>query len=173
MPGCTNGAELVKKLAATGTGEPKLAGARKFLAAVWGAERRVATAAAVLAVLETGCYEVGAETVTGAPAPEGTLAKAREIVRSGEWRGPVAEVAVPVEEQLLAEGGPPDELDLAPKRVEPKPAEKPAEADEGAKAPPADEPPKPAPAVGTRPVPKPAPKVPAPAPAEKPAAPKG
>ena len=92
-----NGAELVKKLAATGTGLDKLAIARNFLAFVNRKEKRVAGSAEVIHALELG----------GAPAL--TVEKARQIAETGEWTGPVSEKEVPVEDLLLSGGAVPEE----------------------------------------------------------------
>ncbi len=136
MPGCSNGAELVKKLRGTGTPDGKLAGARRLLADVHRVERRVATSTEVLAALETGEYALGDERVEIGRAQEGTLQKAREIVRTGEWTGPPADAARPIEEQLLA-GDPPDLDADAPKAPEPAAAPPPprgTEIEDGGKA---------------------------------------
>ena len=88
----TNGALLVKKLAATGTGEGKLAPLRKKLAEVHRSEQgRVATADEMVAVL----HEI--------EAPAGTLLKAKTLIDTGVWHGPPNEVEVPIEVKLLGE----------------------------------------------------------------------
>lgn len=92
MAGVTNGAELVQKLARTGTGAGKLAVARAELARVKNEDGRVATADEVIAALDR---RFGADHLT--------VAKAREIAAVGEWKGPAAAGDVPIEEQLLAE----------------------------------------------------------------------
>ena len=90
MPGITNGAELVKRLKATGTGEAKLAAARRVLADVSEQRGRVATAAEVIA----GLAEAG--------AGEGTLDKARQLAETGEYKGPAAAPDLAIEDRLLA-----------------------------------------------------------------------
>lgn len=86
MPKITSGAELVRRLRESGTGEDKLAVARKVLA-----EKRAATAEDVVAAL-------------GDALGEGhmTVQKAAALAETGEWAGPKAEAAVPIEEQILA-----------------------------------------------------------------------
>lgn len=71
------GKELLRKLKAHGTGEKKLEVGRAVLRA-----DPKATAAAVLAALEAD-----AATEDAAVGP-GTLAKAREIVATGDWTPP-------------------------------------------------------------------------------------
>lgn len=109
-----NGAELVRRLAKTGTGEAKLAVARTVLADTWQHERRVASGDEVILALES------------AGAGEGTLDKARQIRDTGEWAGPQDRTAVPVEDQLLAEAAKPEPApDKADPPPEPPPAPKP------------------------------------------------
>lgn len=88
-----NGAELLKKLAETGTGKDKLALANNVLAFVYKKFGRVATANEVLDALEQN------------GAPEFTLHKAKCIAETGGWTPAVADGEVPLYEQLLA-GGP-------------------------------------------------------------------
>lgn len=117
MPAITSGALLTKKLAELGTGETKLAIARKCLSAARDAGR-TATAADVVAALEAG------------GAPEMTVLKAKALAETGEWNGPPAENVTPIEELLLAaEGGAPAE----PPAAEPEPAHEPAPAPKPAK----------------------------------------
>jgi hypothetical protein len=109
MPAITSGAMLTKKLAETGTGEAKLALARKCLIDARDAGRS-ATAAEVVAALELG------------GAPEMTVLKAKTLAETGEWHGPPADVKTPVEEELLAaEGTEPPAAELGP---DPAPAPK-------------------------------------------------
>lgn len=104
----TSGALLTKKLAESGTGEAKLALARKCLTDARDAGR-TATAAEVVAALELG------------GAPEMTVLKAKTLAETGEWHGPPADARTPVEEELLkAEGVEPTEV---PAPVEPTAAD--------------------------------------------------
>lgn len=84
-----NGAELVRKLAESGTGEAKLDVARKTLVTINDQEQRLATAEEVLAAMES------------AGVSEGTLEKARSIIQTGKWDGVRVEKEKPVEERLL------------------------------------------------------------------------
>lgn len=84
-----NGAELVRKLAESGTGTAKLDVARKVLADTDEQEGRVATAEEVVTALES------------AGVSEGTLEKARSIIQTGKWDGVRVEKEKPVEERLL------------------------------------------------------------------------
>jgi len=115
MPAITSGALLTKKLAELGTGETKLAIARKCLSAARDAGR-TATAADVVAALEAG------------GAPEMTVLKAKALAETGEWNGPPTENVTPIEELLLAaEGGAPAAEPAAAEPAAEKPAaEKPA-----------------------------------------------
>jgi hypothetical protein len=113
MPAITSGALLTKKLAETGTGEAKLAIARKCLIDARDAGR-AATAAEVVAALELG------------GAPDMTVLKAKALAETGEWHGPPADVNTPVEEELLKAEGielPEPAAELGP---DPAPAPKPA-----------------------------------------------
>ena len=101
MPGVKNGAELVQKLALTGTGANKLAGPRKFLEDIHRVEGRIATATEVYGVMESGQYEVGGQKIQVQPSPEATLVKARELMRTGEWNGPPQDLEQTIEEKLL------------------------------------------------------------------------
>ena len=91
MAAVTNGAELVKRLAASGTPDAKLAPARRLLADLHRAERRVANAAEVLAALEDA---LGPDHMT--------VAKARQIADTGRWVRPAAAEVRSIEEELLA-----------------------------------------------------------------------
>ncbi len=103
-PAILNGAELVRRLKEHGTGETKLAVARKVLADIHRTEHRVASAAEVI------------DALTAAAAGEGTLLKARVLVETGTWSGPPKAEDVPIEDELL---GPPPVPAPAP---EPAPA---------------------------------------------------
>ena len=91
MPGITNGAELVRTLAAGGTGKDKLDCARDCLRAVRLDEARVATAAEVAAALHA---RFGPTHLT--------VLKAKALAETGVWAGPPKTEDVPIEEQLLA-----------------------------------------------------------------------
>lgn len=92
MPAITNGAELVRKLAETGTINDKIECARNCLKAVRMEHGRVATAEEVIAAL---LARFGPTHLT--------CVKARALADTGEWKGPPKVEDVPVEEQLLAE----------------------------------------------------------------------
>lgn len=113
-----NGAELVKRLAATGTGLDKLAVARTFLAFVNRKEKRVAGSAEVIHALKLG------------GVPELTIQKAEQIAETGEWTGPVADKEVPVEDILLSGGAVPEEEKSAAEQAVETFDPKTAEADE-------------------------------------------
>lgn len=91
----TNGAELVAKLAATGTGEAKLAVARKHLGFIHRSENRVASAAELLDVL---AKEFGEEHMS--------VRKARCIAETGEWAGPIEMRNPPIEQILMGNTAP-------------------------------------------------------------------
>ncbi len=99
MSAVTNGAELVKRLAATGTGKAKLDPAREYLTFVNRVEKRIPTAEEVIEAMEE--HEAW---------PEMTLTKARQIAETGKWEGPKEEAVVPVEDLLLAGGSVPEEV---------------------------------------------------------------
>lgn len=86
----TNGAELVRKLRETGTGESKLAIARKVLQDVFARDKRHATAEEVLDALR------GSSDVTPA-----TVAKAEMIAETGFWSPAAVEKQRPIEDVLL------------------------------------------------------------------------
>jgi hypothetical protein len=87
-----NGAELVRELLRGGTGERKIAVARKVLSDVWAREHRVATAAEVVEALEES-EAVG----------EVTIAKARELAGLPSAREVRAAKSLPIEALLLGE----------------------------------------------------------------------
>lgn len=89
-----NGAEFVKKLAASGTGERTLELCRDFLAFTHRKENRIATALEVYEAMETNFER------NGWPG-EMTFDKSRQIIETGTWVGPVSEKVTPVEELLL------------------------------------------------------------------------
>ncbi len=89
-----NGAELLKKLAESGTGKGKLEAGNQVLAFVWKKYERVATANEVLDALET----------TG--APELTLKKAKAIAETGVWNPAAEQPDLPLYE-VLAGGAKP------------------------------------------------------------------
>lgn len=98
-PVVKNGAVLVRKLAETGTGQAKLDPCRKKLADVHRSEQgRVAGADEILKVLQGEDKSYAEE-----PAPEGTLAKAKTIIETGEWHGPSNVLEVPIEVTLLGD----------------------------------------------------------------------
>jgi hypothetical protein len=111
MPAITSGALLTKKLAESGTGEAKLALARKCLTDARDAGR-TATAAEVVAALELG------------GAPEMTIMKAKALAETGEWHGPPEVSAPPVEEAMLAAEGIEVPAEPVPTEPAPKPAKK-------------------------------------------------
>jgi len=76
-PVVKTGPELIKKLAASGTGEAKLASARAALRHAWEKENRVMTSEEVLEVMAKD------ESV-----PESTLRKAENIVDTGTHETP-------------------------------------------------------------------------------------
>lgn len=85
-----NGAELLKRLAETGTGAAKLELPRQLLAFTHRKYGKIATANEVLDALEKG------------GAPELTLAKAKEIAATGKYDPAAKAPETPVEELLLA-----------------------------------------------------------------------
>jgi len=88
MPKITSGAELVRRLRESGTGEDKLAVCRKVLASA--PDPRRVTSADVVAAIE-------------AAFPHSlTVEKAKALAETGEWAGPKSDQAVPIEEQVLA-----------------------------------------------------------------------
>jgi hypothetical protein len=91
MPGITNGAELVRKLAESGTINDKLECARNALRAAKMEHGRVATSAEVVAALHD---RYGPTHMT--------VVKAKALAETGVWTGPVQPEDVPIEEQLLA-----------------------------------------------------------------------
>lgn len=92
MPGITNGAELVRKLAELGTINDKIECARGCLKSVKMLHGRVATAEEVLDAL---LARFGPTHMT--------CVKARALVETGEWKGLPKIEDVPIEEQILAE----------------------------------------------------------------------
>ena len=95
MPGITNGAELVRKLAELGTINDKIECARGCLKAVKMLHGRVATADEVVEAL---LARFGPTHMT--------CVKARALAATGEWKGPTQPEDVPIEVQLLAEAKP-------------------------------------------------------------------
>jgi hypothetical protein len=102
MPAITSGAELVKMMAESGTGEAKLAPARQLLAEHYEKTGKDTSAAGVIAALEAS------------GAPEMTLDKARQFAGRGEYTGPAQAAAVKIEDVIL----------VAAKKVEEKAAAK-------------------------------------------------
>jgi hypothetical protein len=92
MPGITNGAELVRRLAESGTVNAKIDCARDCLRAVRMSHGRVATADEVVAAL----HERFGPTHM-------TVVKARALAETGVWTGPPKAEDVPIEEQILAD----------------------------------------------------------------------
>lgn len=89
MSAVTNGAELVKRLAASGTPDSKLEAARRLLFETHGTEQRVATSDEVIAAL--------AEKLGGGHA---TVAKAKQIAETGDYmRG--TQPGVSIEDKVL------------------------------------------------------------------------
>ena len=88
-----NGAELVKRLADSGTPAGKLEPARAALRSVWEGEGRLA-----------GCDEVVA-ALEAAGVPELTLAKARAFAETGEYTPAPSGAARPIEDELLDAAG--------------------------------------------------------------------
>ena len=86
-----NGAELVKKLAESGTGEGKLQIARKVLGDTYEYEGRIATTDEVILALES-TFGVN----------HGTVGKAKLIVATGKWDVALQPENVPIESRLLA-----------------------------------------------------------------------
>lgn len=107
MPGIQNGAELVKRLKESGTGESKLAIARKVLADTYKFERRTATSDEILLALES------------AGVSESTITKARSLAETGSVPAAIeaAQQQRPIEDILL--GGSP--TDLSPDGDNPPP----------------------------------------------------
>lgn len=111
----TNGAELVRELAKSGTGERKLGVGRKVLADVWRDRHRIATCAEVIEALE-------ADEFTG----EVTVAKARELAGLPAPKNVWAAASdLPIEAVLLGETAPVT-LDAAAEKAPEKPADPPA-----------------------------------------------
>ncbi len=110
----TNGAELLRRLRVTGTGETKLAPARKLLTDVHRVEKgRIATSEEVIGAMEA------------AGVSDATLAKAREIAETGAWAGPREVRERPIEDVLL--GLPEAPVDLGgEKAADPEAAAEPA-----------------------------------------------
>lgn len=111
MPGITNGAELVRKLAASGTGKDKLDCARDCLRAVRMNDGRVASAGEVVAALHE---RFGPSHLT--------VQKARALAEAGVWAGPPKAEDRAIEDELLAEAAAPKEPEkpAAGKAGEPK-----------------------------------------------------
>ncbi len=103
-----NGAELIERLAATGTGADKLELPRLFLVHTHRKEKRIATATEILDVMEkAGTHH---SCMNYPPTPELTLAKARQIAETGQYLSVPREEEVPVEKLILAGTElPPDE----------------------------------------------------------------
>lgn len=142
-----DGAELIRALAKSGTGDDKLKIARMHLSFIHRKENRVATAAEIIDVLEKA--GVTDALKTWPRTPELTLEKALAFAESGAWapktgpdETPVEELLLsgrelppenekPIEEQMVEEFDPSavkEEAPLALKRVpKPKPAKKPTE----------------------------------------------
>lgn len=105
----TNGAELVKRIKATGTNDARLVVAREKLREVHAARGAVASADEVIAALEEN---YGPDHMT--------CVKARAIAERGEWAKPeTSKTEVPIEDLLTGETA-----DTRPARVV-KPAEPP------------------------------------------------
>lgn len=108
------GAELIRELRKSGTGEPKLAVARAVIDPAQGGDPK-ADAAAVVAAL-------GASPRVG----PGTVEKAKGIVAAGRWVPPEEGGAGAAIEDLILAGADP--------AADPAPGKKPAKAGKAAKA---------------------------------------
>lgn len=133
-----NGAELVRALAKSGTGEAKLALCRRVLADVYQREHRTASAAEVVEALEAAEW-VGDVTLKKARELAGLPRSAAEAARGPE---------LPIEERLLGGTLPAADLDAG---AAPKAADNPPADPAPPKPPGDDEPPRTAPEfVGPR-----------------------
>ena len=94
MPAVTNGAELVKRLKATGTPDSRLAPARAKLREVHADHGKVASADEVVAALEAAYGPTHM-----------TVVKAKAIREAGEWKPPGAARAAAAIEDMLADSG--------------------------------------------------------------------
>lgn len=111
MPKVKNGAELVKRLRASGTPDQRLAPARDELMRVHQLHKEVANSEQVIAALER---KYGADHMT--------VVKAKAIAATGEWAPPAPEKpTAAVEELLLGEDAPKTVSVAAP---DPEPAKK-------------------------------------------------
>ncbi len=90
MPEIKNGAELVKKLKESGTGDSRLAPARECLTRVKGERGEVASSAQVVAALESA---YGADHMT--------VVKAKALAATGEWAKKTPAKPVAIEDELL------------------------------------------------------------------------
>lgn len=94
-----NGAELIKALAATGTGDDKLELPRQMLAFIKRKENRILSATEVIDILEKAGVTDNFAAWPRTPAL--TLEKARSLAATGKWELAEKE-EIPVEELILS-----------------------------------------------------------------------
>ena len=95
-----NGAQLIAELAKTGTGDKFLELPRQVLGFIHRKEKRIASAAEIIDVMEkAGVHD---KFKDWRQTPELTLKKAIALAMTGEWNPAATPKVLPVEELLLA-----------------------------------------------------------------------